>query len=74
MPSRTDQFDLYIHMYIYNQIQYYIYILIYTSADPGRRQGGARQGREVLKNNNNKKKNKKNKNKNKNFLEFQETC
>ena len=74
MPSRTDQFDLYIHMYIYNQIQYYIYILIYTSADPGRRQGGARQGREVLKNNNNKKKkNKKNKNKNKNFLEFQET-
>jgi hypothetical protein len=29
MPSRTDQFDLYIHMYIYNQIQYYIYINIY---------------------------------------------
>ena len=77
MPSRTDQFDLYIHMYIYNQIQYYIYIyiLIYTSADPGRRQGGARQGREVLKNNNNNNnKKKKNKNKNKNFLEFQETC
>jgi hypothetical protein len=49
---------IYICIYIYVYIYMYMYIyicniyihVIYISADPGRQQGGARQGREVVEN------------------------